>query len=75
MGECGRGLTVSTVSQVERHVFVLQRDEHTAKSPDSPEGQLSSKRALLKSSFARSIKNHKNIHTYLPNNPTSRNLI
>ena len=37
--------------------------------------QLSSKCTLLGSCFARSIKNHKNIHTCLPNNSTSRNLL
>lgn len=60
--------TLSTVSQLERRVC-------SAKLSDHPEGQFSSKCALLESSSAGSLKSHKNIHTYLPGSPTFRNLL
>lgn len=47
----------------------------SAKLSDHPEGQFSSKCALLESSSAGSLKSHKNIHTYLPGSPTFRNLL
>lgn len=60
--------TLSTASQLERRVC-------SANLSDRPEGQFSSKCALLESSSAGSTKSHRNIHTCLPDNPTFRNLL